>query len=460
MPYRNVWKRTCVAVLSLLALSPMLMGAAVAGPKAEFSTYKIEYGTLRQGTITDKVVTISNTGDAPLEIHRVQSSCPCATTDFPEDGTIKTVAPGASFPLTINYDTAEVIGERSGAIIVSTNDTEQPSAVIEMLANIEALVLTRPEGAFLWGMAPRGDEIGKELVIIPGDGSKDIELIEAHMAEPTMTVNAQREPSGDSFRIKVLFSVAPDVPLGPLTNLLTARVRVSGEEAIVSVPVQGEVAGDVLVMPQYIVCAPRLVYEQNQPLSEEGIIVRASRENEPLPEVLGTVAVGPLQCVIHRNVKPEWGNKADRHIIEVRTAPNAPPGAQGGTIYIMTSSKDQPIVTVPVFFRMGSRVLAEPAQVVLEPAGGVVATQRIVLRDATGANLTIKDLKYEQSLMQAAIETATTAGKEQPASIVVSASAVPPVGMMATVVSVATDQPGAERVLIPVLIRTPTVQAR
>lgn len=68
---------------------------------------------------------------------------------------------------------------------MSTNDAEQPSAVIEMLATIEALVLTRPDKAFVWGMSPRGDQISKDLVIFPGDGSKDIELLEARMAEPT-----------------------------------------------------------------------------------------------------------------------------------------------------------------------------------------------------------------------------------------------------------------------------------
>lgn len=52
-------------------------------------------------------MTTQKYGDAPLEIQRVQSSCPCATTDFPEDGAVKTVAPGAAFPLTIEYDTAE-----------------------------------------------------------------------------------------------------------------------------------------------------------------------------------------------------------------------------------------------------------------------------------------------------------------------------------------------------------------
>lgn len=44
---------------------------------------------------------------------------------------------------------------------------------------------------------------------------------------------------------------------------------------------------------------------------------------------------------------------------------------------------------------MDSRVTAEPAEVVLEPSGGAAATQRVVLRDATGANLTIQEVKFE-----------------------------------------------------------------
>ena len=434
--------------LALSVLAVFATSAACAAPKAAYSTMKVDFGKVRQGKVLTEVVDITNAGDAPLEIQRVQSSCPCASASLPEPVEERTIAPGATFPLTITYDTKDLMGERSGGIVISTTDPEVPSVVIELAVDIEALVLTRPDKVFHWGMVPLGDEIPKELVIFPGTQAQEIELLEARMAHDTMTVTTKREETGNGPQISAKFRVSPNVPLGPISNEIFARVRVDNEEATITLPVQGEVVGDVLVVPQSIVCAPRLAYTQNQPLSEEGIIVRASREGAPLPEILGVVAVGPLQCIIHKNVKPDWGDRVDRHIIEVRTAANAQAGAHGGTVYVMTTSKDQPIVTIPVFFRMDSRVTADPPNVVLEP-GDAPAVQRIVLTDSTGATLEIRDIKLEEDLLEAHIET-----KQGTAvALTLSATSVPSAERRATIVSVMTDQPGAERVLIPVLIR-------
>lgn len=442
-------------IAGLIAVTGLCAGAACGAPKATLSVDKIDFGVIRQNTAADREVQIGNAGDEPLSILNVQSSCECITTDFPSDPAGRVVQPEALFTLNVHYDATGVFGQRAGTLVVTTSDPEDPLKAIDITADVQALVLTQPDKALAWGMAPRGDEITKELILFPGNGSKEIDLLEIHMANPSVSVTTTRKETKEGLRIVARFKLAPDVPLGQVTNELTARVRVSGEEATVQIPVQGEAVGDVLVMPRSILCAPRLVYAQNQPLSKEGIIVRSSRPNQPLPDVLGVVAVGPIQCIIHKNVKPDWGTQVDRHIIEVRTTENAPPGAQAGTIYVMTTSKDQPVVTIPVFFRMGARVAADPAHVVLEPANGTLASQRVVLRDATGTALTIREVKFEQDLLGVKVESDRTADASHPAAIVISAAAVPPDERKAAVVAVVTDQPGAERILIPVLIREP-----
>lgn len=439
-----------LAVAAAIAVS-----LAHAAPKAAFDTVKLDYGTLRQGKVGEAVVRISNTGDQALEIQRVQSSCPCVTTDFPDTDPKPVVPPGGQFVLTVKYDSTDVVGDRVATLVVATSDPQEPMTAIDIDVKVEALVLTMPDKALMWGMAPRGDDIGKDLTFLPGTSARDIELIEIHMASPSLTVSTSRVETKDGSRIKAQFRLAPDVPLGPIANSVTARLRVGAEEATLKIPVQGEAVGDVLVMPQSILCAPKLAYIQNQPLSKEGIIVRASRPNDPLPEVLGVVAAGPISCIIHKNVKPDWGQQVDRHIIEVRTAPNAPPGAQSGMVYVMTTSKDQPIVSVPVFFRMASRVVADPVQVVLEPAPNAPASQRVTLRDATGAALTVSEVKYEQDLLQVFVESEKSLDDGHPAALMLTATQVPPEERKATMISVVTDQPGADRILIPVLIRDP-----
>jgi hypothetical protein len=442
------------AVASLCVMVNLCLGVAYGAPKVALSTDKLNLGTIRQGTVAEAGVDIKNVGDQPLQILEVKTSCPCSSTDLPEDPQKRIVAPGAALHLTVRYDTKDYVGDRGAYVIIGTNDPEKALSEVQLGITIEALVLTRPDKMLSWGYSPRGEALDKDLVIEPGTSIKKVELVDVQMQDSSMTATGVTEPTKDGSRVKINFRVAANAPLGALDNKVTARVRVGNEEATVTMPVRGEVVGDVLVMPQAIVCAPRLGYTQGQPLAKDGIIVRASRENLPPPDVLGVVAVGPMEAVVHKNVKPEWGTKADRHIIEVRTTADAPAGAQGGTLYVMTSSKDTPITVIPVFFRMEARVTAEPAKVLLEPSTQP-AVQRVALRDATGAALTVKDVRFENDLIDVKVETPKTVDKDNPATIVITATKVPTPDRMATIISVETDQPGADRVLIPVLVRAP-----
>ena len=442
--------KLCVSLPAFLLVAIAAHGA----PKATFSTVKIDFGTLREGTVAESIVTIRNSGDQPLEIERVQSSCRCASADFPATGVV--VGPGHSYPLKVKYDAKDVFGDRVATLIVATSDPEEPLTAIDVEVHVEALVLSIPDKVVVAGTTARGDELSDGIVFYAGTSDREIELLDVHMEQPTMTVVTEREETKDKVRIRARFTLAADAPLGPLVNTVSARFRVGAEEKTLKIPVQAEAVGDVLVMPQSIVCAPRLTYAQNQPLSKEGIIVRASRPNEPIPDVLGVIAVGPITCIVHRNFKPDWAPTADRHIVEVRTAENAAPGPQSGMVHIMTTSRDQPIVSVPVFFRMGDRVAASPAQVVLEPAPGAPATQRVALYDATGAALTIRQVNFESDLLDVKIERETTLDNDWPAAIAVTAAGIPPKEREATMISVVTDQPGAERILIPVLVRRPS----
>lgn len=444
--------------VSIVALThACVFTVAHAAPKASFSTVKIDYGTLREGKVAEKTVAILNMGSQPLEVQRVQSSCPCVTTDFPASGAPIVIKPGGSHPLNVRYDSTGVFGDRIATLIVGTSDPNEPMTAIDIEVTVEALVVSIPDKVVA-GTTPRGEDLGDDLVFFSGTSAREIELLGVHMEHPTMTVVTEREETKDKVRIKAKFKLAADAPLGTVTNIISARFRVDGEEATLQVPVQTEAVGDVLVMPQSIMAAPRLLYAQNQPLSKEGIIVRASRPNQPIPDVLGVIAVGPITCIVHKNFKPDWAPSADRHLIEVRTAENAAPGPQSATVHVMTNSVDQPIVSIPVFFRMGARVAAEPAEVVLDPLPGAPATQQVVLRDATGAALTIQKVNFEQDLLDVTVEREKTLDDDNPASIVINASAIPPKGREATMISVVTDQPGADRILIPVLLRRPLTE--
>src|SRR5690554_4821710 len=106
--------------LALLALVAFI-GFTAQAQQAEitFKTDTIDYGTITKGSDGLRVFEFTNTGDAPLIITNVKSSCGCTIPKKP-DGP---VAPGASSTIEVKYDTNRV-GPIRRTITVSSNASE------------------------------------------------------------------------------------------------------------------------------------------------------------------------------------------------------------------------------------------------------------------------------------------------------------------------------------------------
>lgn len=106
--------------LALIALVAFIGFTAQAQQaKITFKTDTIDYGTVAKGSDGLRVFEFTNTGDAPLIITNVKSSCGCTIPKKP-DGPI---APGASSTIEVKYDTNRV-GPIRRSITVSSNASE------------------------------------------------------------------------------------------------------------------------------------------------------------------------------------------------------------------------------------------------------------------------------------------------------------------------------------------------
>lgn len=84
--------------------------------KMEFKTEVIDYGEIQKGSDGIRVFEFTNTGDAPLVITRVSSSCGCTVPKKPE-GPVK---PGEKGEIQVKYDT-NIIGPIRKTITVYSN---------------------------------------------------------------------------------------------------------------------------------------------------------------------------------------------------------------------------------------------------------------------------------------------------------------------------------------------------
>ncbi len=87
--------------------------------KIEFKTDVIDYGTIEKGANGVRVFEFTNTGDAPLVISNVKSSCGCTVPKKP-DGPIM---PGETGEIEVKYDTNRVMPIRKTITVTSNADT-------------------------------------------------------------------------------------------------------------------------------------------------------------------------------------------------------------------------------------------------------------------------------------------------------------------------------------------------
>lgn len=85
----------------------------------DFEVQIVDYGTIDQNSNGERDINFKNTGDAPLIISNVKSSCGCTVPSYEK----KPIAPGASGKITVKYDTNRV-GAFNKTITVTSNATE------------------------------------------------------------------------------------------------------------------------------------------------------------------------------------------------------------------------------------------------------------------------------------------------------------------------------------------------
>lgn len=106
--------------LALMALVALIGFAAQAQQaKISFKEDTVDYGNIAKGSDGVRVFEFTNTGDAPLIISDVKSSCGCTVPKKP-DGPI---APGASSTIQVKYDTNRV-GPIRKTVTVYSNASE------------------------------------------------------------------------------------------------------------------------------------------------------------------------------------------------------------------------------------------------------------------------------------------------------------------------------------------------
>ena len=121
--------RTLILVFSLfLALNTQ---AQTTGPAIKFTSQVVDYGEIERGSDGIRVFEFVNSGDQPLVISKVYSSCGCTIPKKPE----APIAPGEKGEIQVKYDTNRV-GPIRKTITVNSNAESTPIVSLKIKGTV------------------------------------------------------------------------------------------------------------------------------------------------------------------------------------------------------------------------------------------------------------------------------------------------------------------------------------
>ena len=117
----------------LFIFATLALSAQVSGPMINFEIETIDYGEISKGSDGIRTFIFENTGNAPLEIQWVRSSCGCTIPKKPK----VPIAPGDKGEITVKYDTNRV-GVFRKTITVNTNVSSKAIIALKIKGNVLA----------------------------------------------------------------------------------------------------------------------------------------------------------------------------------------------------------------------------------------------------------------------------------------------------------------------------------
>ena len=153
-----------------------------------------------------------NTGDKPVRIKSVHSSCGCTTAQSQKDE----IAPGAKGEITATFNIGDRTGTQVKSVTVETDDPAQASTVLLLKAVIPQMLEIQPPLVF-WqsGEAPKAKTVSvkagkefpvKELKLTPA--SPDFDAKVKKIADDEFKIDIQ--PHDTSRAVAATFGIQPD----------------------------------------------------------------------------------------------------------------------------------------------------------------------------------------------------------------------------------------------------------
>ena len=130
-----------ITLIPLIILTVALSaGRAWAGPLLTVEEPSFDFGAVLQGDKVEHTFHLINRGDAPLEIHKVKTTCGCTVArDYPRE-----IAAGGSGEMTVTFDSSHRRGRQEKGITLFTNADASAQYVLKLFGTVREVVSLSP----------------------------------------------------------------------------------------------------------------------------------------------------------------------------------------------------------------------------------------------------------------------------------------------------------------------------
>lgn len=208
-------------------------------PTISLETDRLDTGPISNTETSHFDIRVSNTGQMPLQIHRIQGSCPACLSgeiDNPE------IAPGHSSTLTIRIDPFHVYGfESSKSISINSNDPNRSVVVLPVSIEVEPEFIMEPDN-LAFGDVQKGQVVEKTM-ILRQVGEQPFQILDIHTQGPSPSgidfdygLRPENEWEDDEIPEHYITArLLPEIPLGQFGYML--RIATDIERLSFGMPV-------------------------------------------------------------------------------------------------------------------------------------------------------------------------------------------------------------------------------
>jgi len=147
-------------MLRVLIMLVVMTGNCQAVANLQVTQDVIDWGDIYSGEQKDGVFVLHNSGDTPLVINKVRSSCGCTAALVSE----KIIQPGDEANLRVHFNSKHFQGQVVKRVVVMSNDPQQQQRQFTLRANILSELVAEPMYLSL-GAIQIGDQVVRTLIL-------------------------------------------------------------------------------------------------------------------------------------------------------------------------------------------------------------------------------------------------------------------------------------------------------